>query len=179
MPSKRRNDFVICKDYVILYTYKNEPFFVDLEDFGRVYKYCWRKNDNGYLCTTIKKKTVYLHRMVMNAKSGVDVDHKRGSNTKHDNRKNNLRLATVSQNQMNKEKQINNTSGYVGVSWNKKTQKWRARIHIDKREIGLGEYLNIQDAISARRNAEEQYFGEYGYNNSRTKSERGGLYDVH
>lgn len=179
MPSKRQNDFVVCKDYVILYTYKNEPFFVDLEDFGRIHKYCWRKNDSGYLCTTIKQKTVYLHRMIMNAASGIDVDHKHGSNTKHDNRKSNLRLATISQNQMNKERQTNNTSGCVGVSWNKKSQKWRARIHIDKKEIQLGEYRDIQDAVNARRNAEEKYFGEYGYNNSRGNVERSEINGVH
>ena len=169
---KKYNAYVVHDDYVILYTYKNEPFFVDIEDFGRIHKYCWHKNDNGYLVTTINHTTVYLHRMIMNAPPNIDVDHEHGSNTKHDNRKSNLRLATASQNGMNKEKQSNNTSGYVGVSWNKKSNKWRSRIHINKKEIFLGEYVDIQDAIDARRKAEEKYFGEFGYRRSRGKNER-------
>ncbi len=173
MANKKYNDFVVCKDYVILYTYKNEPFFVDLDDFSKIYQYCWHKNDNGYLCTTINHTTIYLHRMIMNAPFDIDVDHKHGSNTKHDNRKSNLRLATVSHNQMNKEIQSNNTSGYVGVSWHKKSKKWRARINVNKKEIFLGEYSDIQDAIVARKNAEEKYFGQYGYENSRRTNKRG------
>ena len=163
------NAYVVHDDYVILYTYKNEPFFVDIEDFGRIHKYCWHKNDNGYLVTTINHTTVYLHRMIMNALPNIDVDHEHGSSTKHDNRKSNLRLATISQNGMNKEKQSNNTSGYVGVSWSKKSNKWRSRICINKKEIFLGEYVNIQDAIDARRKAEEKYFGKFGYKQSRGK----------
>lgn len=169
---KKYNDFVIMNNYVILYTFKNEPFLVDIEDFGKIHKHCWRKNDNGYLVTTIDKSTVYLHRMIMGAPDNIDVDHKHGSDTKFDNRRSNLRLATVSQNQMNKKKQKNNTSGYTGVKWNKKTKKWIARIQINGKQKHLGTFINIEDAINARQKGEELYFGEYSYKNSRNERSR-------
>lgn len=174
---KKHNPFVVNDKYVILYTYKNEPFLVDVEDFGKIHKYCWRKNDNGYLVTTINHTTVYLHRMIMNAPKNMDVDHKHGSDSKYDNRKSNLRLATVSQNGMNKAIQSNNTSGYVGVNQDKKTQKWIARIQINKKYIHLGAFSNIEDAIDARKKAEDYYFGEFSFDNSRRECERNGVSD--
>lgn len=172
---KKYNPFVVNDKYVILYTFKNEPFLVDIEDFGRIHKYCWHKNDNGYLVTTINHTTVYLHRMIMRAPKNIDVDHKHGSNTKHDNRKSNLRLATVSQNGMNKDIQSNNTSGHVGVGWSKKFQKWEAKIQIDGKSKHLGMFANIEDAVKARKKAEDYYFGEFSFDNSREGCNNNGV----
>ena len=72
---KKYNSFIIRDNYVILYTFKNEPFLVDIEDFGRIRNYCWRKSDNDYIITTINHHTVFLHRMIMNAPDNLDVDH--------------------------------------------------------------------------------------------------------
>lgn len=52
----------------------------------------------------------------------------------------------------------NNTSGVTGVSWNSKSSKWCARIGIHKKRITLGYYENKEDAIKARKEAEEKYF---------------------
>lgn len=51
----------------------------------------------------------------------------------------------------------NNTSGYKGVSWDNKNKKWKAQIAINKKDIYLGEFININEAIKARKEAEEKY----------------------
>ncbi|MGK6932818.1 HNH endonuclease [Escherichia coli] len=65
-----------------------------------------------------------------------DIDHI--NLVRDDNRIANLRLATRSQNIQNVNKKANNKSGYKGVSWDKKSRKWRAQIVINKRKVNLG-----------------------------------------
>lgn len=90
--------------------------------------------------------------------------HPHGNEHKIDNRKSNLRLVTKSQNQMNRGLQDNNTSGVVGVHFAKKQEKWIAYIKINGKRKHLGSFSNKNDAILARKHAEEVYFGEYQYN---------------
>ena len=76
-----------------------------------------------------------------------------------------IRYATPSQNEMNRIKASNNTSGHVGIR--KQKDKWTARIKKDSKEIHLGTFQTKEDALHARKKAEEKYFGEYSYDNSR------------
>lgn len=55
----------------------------------------------------------------------------------------------------------NNTSGFTGVSWDKKMSKWRSYIVINKQQIHLGLYINKEDAVIARLKAEAKYYGEF------------------
>jgi hypothetical protein len=77
------------------------------------------------------------------------------------NRKENLRPATKSQNATNRSKQSNNTSGVVGVYWHNRDQIWGARIGVNKKNIHLGYFVDKENAIKARLNAEVKYFGEF------------------
>ena len=163
---KKYNPFEICGDYVTMYTLKNEPFYVDLEDFERVKDTCWWRREDGYILGRISGATVRLHRFVMNCPDGYDVDHIRGKNSRNDNRKSNLRIATRSQNNMNKGLQSNNTSGVTGVYWDNTYQKWKSQIRINNKNIGLGMFNDKESAINARKKAEEKYFGEWSYDNS-------------
>ena len=70
---------------------------------------------------------------------------------------------------MNQKQRENTSSGVTGVTWKNREQKWIARINIDGKEIYLGSYTNKEDAIKARREAEDKYFGEYSYNNSQKR----------
>ena len=63
--------------------------------------------------------------------------------------------------------QTNNTSGVAGVSWNKRCAKWRVRVHLYGKEINIGYFTNIDDAIAARYAAEDKYYGEFSYRRSR------------
>jgi hypothetical protein len=91
----------------------------------------------------------------------MQVDH-RDADTLN-NRKFNLRIVTKSQNNMNRNKQQNNKSGYKGILWyyHHGYNKWKASIRKDHKIYNLGYYDDINDAIKARKDAEIKFFGEY------------------
>jgi hypothetical protein len=55
----------------------------------------------------------------------------------------------------------NNTSGCIGVVWHKYANKWMARITVNNEDIYLGLFINKQDAINARIEAEKKYFKDF------------------
>jgi hypothetical protein len=89
--------------------------------------------------------------------SGIYVDHINRNGL--DCRKENLRIATNSQNNMNRGMFKNNTSGYRGV--HRKGNMWRAMIYVSGKQIRLGTFKNIKDAASAYNAAAIQYHGEF------------------
>lgn len=103
--------------------------------------------------------TIYLHREILKAPIGVDVDHINGDGL--DNRRSNLRLATRSENMGNRPMQANNSSGFKGVTWNKKLNKWQAQIKGRGRSITLGCFDNLEEAALIYDEAARKYFGEF------------------
>lgn len=89
----------------------------------------------------------------------MDLDHINGESG--DNRVDNLRLVTKSQNMMNQKVRTDNTSGIKGVSWAEKSKKWYAYINVKGKMIPLGLFKDKIDAISARIESEDIYFGEF------------------
>lgn len=167
-------------DYVIFYTNQGEAFYVDIDDFDKVKNIAWCKNNNGYLTGTVQGKMVLLHRYIMNCPDDIVVDHIGGLETRHDNRKANLRIATNAQNHMNIGLTTTNTSGHTGVYWSKARQKWVAQIGVGVYEntgkkhcMYLGSYDNKEDAITARKQAEEKYYGNFSYSNSQNLIKEG------
>jgi len=77
-----------------------------------------------------------------------------------DNRKLNLRYVNHHQNDMNRGKQINNTSGIRGVSPTE-NNTWESLLVFNKTKVFRKIYKNLEDAIIARLEAENKYFGEY------------------
>lgn len=67
---------------------------------------------------------------------------------------------------MNRQLAANNKTGVTGIFWHTKLAKWRATIQINNHQIFLGDYDNFDDAVKARKEAEEKYFGEWSYDNS-------------
>ena len=90
---------------------------------------------------------------------GFEIDHVSG--IRSDNRWENLRLATRSQNNVNTAPRRDNTSGHRGVSWRSDRQKWHARIHVNKRPKIIGDFDSLADAIAARDRAAAQHYGEF------------------
>lgn len=161
---------------VELYNIKHEITgyaLVDIQDISRIKKYKWSLNDTGYVRAFIKGHHCSLHRFVLNIDdSKTIIDHKSGNRL--DNRKSNLRECTASQNTMNAELRSDNNSGVVGVNYYKRDNKWMARISSNGKNIFLGYFTNFEDAVKARKSAEEKYFGEFSYDNSRKSSEQAG-----
>lgn len=167
---KRYNTYDLTGEYGIGYTLKGEEFLFDLEDYKKIKDYCWSKNKKGYIISTDSKtkKTILLHRIVTNCPDGLLPDHIYGKDTRYDNRKSNLRICTSQENNMNSALSINNTSGVTGVTWHKRDMVWQARIKVNYKYIHLGYFEKFEDAIKARKEAEERYFGEYSYDNSQS-----------
>lgn len=164
---KKYNKYDLSGSYGVGYTHKDEQFFFDLSDFGLIKEYCWRLRSDGYLDAKIPKtdKRVLMHTLITGRKY---VDHINGCG--FDNRRCNLRIPDEQHcfstyNQMNKCLQKNNTSGVAGVY--KKGDKWVACINIDNNSIYLGTFELFDDAVEVRKNAEQKYFGEWSYDNSR------------
>ena len=67
-------------------------------------------------------------------------------------------VENTSLNTINSKIRSDNTSGIRGVSWCKSKNKWNAQIGFKKKKYNLGYYTNIQEAIKARKNAEEEFF---------------------
>ena len=92
---------------------------------------------------------------------GMEVDHK--DNDGLNNRYDNLRVVTSSQNKMNVSVRGSNSSGVTGVHWRKDTFNWAVQIMVRGKKIHIGHYKNKEDAIKVRKAAELKYFGEYRY----------------
>jgi len=137
---------------------------VDDKDFSLLKKYKWHTISKTYVARTGKDgKEVLLHRQLLKAPAGIEVDHIDGDPL--NNQRNNLRFATHAENIRNRTHlNKNNRSGETGVSWFKLRGKWRARIMINDKEINLGLFVNKKDAIEARRIASKKYFGIFAFN---------------
>ena len=164
---KKENQYDLTGEYGRGWTYNtNREFYFDLEDFDKIKSHSWKENPNGYIVSK-RAKEIMMHRLVMEIDDPkIVVDHKEHNNW--DNRKEKLRLVTTHQNTMNEKLAINNTSGVTGVSFEK--GKWRAYIWYNGKTIHLGNYSDINNAISARIQGEEKYFGKYGYHQSMKES---------
>lgn len=129
---------------------------VDDEDFERLSKYKWQIN-HGYAKRGIK--CIRMHREIINAPKGIDVDHINGNTL--DNRRHNLRLVNDFQQNQNSVKRKDNTSGCRGVNFFKPRKLWIARIQFMKKRIFLGYFHNKKEAINAYKKASKQYFKEF------------------
>lgn len=132
---------------------------VDDEDFDRVNAMAWQyQGGGGY---AFRSDTgLGMHRFILDAPSGVEVDHRNGDPL--DNRRENLRLATTSQNQMNARKCSTPTSSiYKGVHWEPDRSKWGARIKADGKYLRLGRFNDEAEAALAYNAAAILHFGEF------------------
>jgi hypothetical protein len=104
-------------------------------------------------------KNIAMHRFILNAPDGLEVDHINGKTL--DNRKENLRICTHAQNTLNIRTRISNKSGYKGVSWDAQTNKWRASITHKGRFYDLGRFADIDKAVEVRLNRAKELFGDF------------------
>ena len=135
---------------------------VDDEDYENLLKYKWRIN-KGYARTSIKIygkwKSKTMHRIIMDVSNKFQVDHI--DNNRLNNQKNNLRIVTQQQNNMNRIKGKNCSSKYKGVSKAKDRNTWRAAIRFNKKYIHIGCFLNEKDAAGAYNDKARELFGKY------------------
>lgn len=141
---------------------KGYKAIVDDDDYDKLCEYKWSANvskNTCYVVSRINGKNIGMHRFILNAEDGKDVDHINGNGL--DNRKSNLRVCTHAQNLMNMKLRTDSTSGKKGVGFDKKSKSWRVQIIYNGIRKYLGRYKNKEDAINAREKAEIEFFGEY------------------
>ena len=124
---------------------------------------CGRVNHWGYREICVDKKLYRAHRLAFLYMTGEfptkDVDHI--NRNKGDNRWRNLREVTMSQNMCNVPLKPSNTTGFIGVVWDKDRNKWRAQIRVNGKKTNLGRFDNVEDAIKAHDQAAADAFGEF------------------
>ena len=119
---------------------------------------------DGRYQIAINNKLYLTHRLVFLMHKGYlpeILDHI--NNDAGDNRIENLRAASRSQNGYNSKLASNNKSGYKGVFWLKETKKWRAGITFNKKAIYLGCFDNVEEAAEVVRKAREELHGDFAH----------------
>lgn len=117
---------------------------VDLEDYPLLSRIEWHLQSEGYARATIGGQTIYMHRLILPTGKGFVIDHVNFNRL--DNRKSNLQVLT---NNKNLTRSFKSTLKYNRTSWHKISNKWRARIKLNKKEIHLGLFKNRIDAVRA------------------------------
>lgn len=137
------------------------------KEFSWIDKHKWYKNVQGYAVSKIDGHIVRMHRYIKSSDVGSMIDHI--NQNKIDNRINNLRYATPSQNSINVPIKNNNTSGYKGVY--KNHNKWAARITKDRKYIhgGIG-YSTREEAAERYNQLAIENYGEYAALNTTTQT---------
>lgn len=130
---------------------------VDDEDWEFVQFFNWSLT-GGYAVNCMTR--IMLHVFLMSPEPGFHVDHWNGD--KLDNRRSNLRIATVSQNSMNRRSDSYGKSGYKGVHFDKGCiNPWTARIKIGDSYVRLGHYETKEEAAQAYNEAAINNYGPW------------------
>ena len=139
---------------------------VDDEDYSRIcmFKWCANQSRNTFYAISDsikqKKKTrIIMHRLIMNAQKGVQIDHKDGNGL--NNRKNNLRFANSSQQRQNSRTHRKTTSKFKGVCFDKNKKLWCVRTCINYKRIYLGYFKDETAAAIAYDKKAIELFGEF------------------
>lgn len=168
-----KNDYEIRGDVtaIILISRKHGRVetLIETADLPRACEYTgtWFASWSGYTGTYYvhgnirkddgKMTVIGLHRWILRLTDGrIHVDHKWHDTL--DNRRGHLNTVTQAENNQNLRKRRDSSSGVTGVTWRKDIRKWRVRININGHETQVGLFENKEDAISARRTAETEYY---------------------
>jgi hypothetical protein len=133
---------------------------VDDNDFEWINKWKWHYI-KGYAVRTISStfKKIYMHREINKTPEGLYTDHI--DQNKLNNTRSNLRTCNLQENDRNRKKQKNNTSGYKGVCYAKDRGKWRSRIKVNSVYFWIGNFNNAKDAAAAYNDKAKELFGEF------------------
>lgn len=137
-------------------------------DWLNQWKWCAHKSVRTYYAVrSIRSgqsvKSILMHRLIIDAPYGVDVDHR-----DHDGlncTRKNLRLCTNTENHRNEITRRDNTSGYKGVSFDKHGKFWVSQIYIHGKKVYLGCFSDKIKAAHAYDAAARRHFGEFANTN--------------
>lgn len=143
--------------------------FLDADDAHLVSDFNWQVQPaitSMYATRAVRTargmRKVAMHRLIMDAPDGLEVDHIDGNGL--NNRRCNLRLATTAQNQHNQAIGARNTSGFKGVTWHKGKKKWYARIKNEEKRHCIGLFDTALEAHEACVAARIRLHGQFARN---------------
>jgi hypothetical protein len=150
-----RNQFRIEGDITYIITSKGE-FIIDTQDLGiiGIADFSWQIDERGYVIMNtycrhdkdyVHRNKYRVHRVIMGCPDELVIDHIDGN--KLNNKRSNLRICTQGENNQNLTKlRTNNSTGYRGVYYNKKLDKYTASVSINKKRVYLGAYETAEEA---------------------------------
>lgn len=160
--SKKR-PVVVSGDLCVIQLTQGKKSICDARFYCLVSRFNWyaHKNhrDNWYAVTNHKGRHLPLQRLILGAKSGLEIDHINGDGL--DNRVANLRKCFHDENTRNTRLRCDNTSGYKGVSFDVTKGLWAARIHYKNKKYNLGTYKNKDEAARAYKKAAIELHGKF------------------
>lgn len=146
---------------------QNKITLVDNEDFKELNEFSWYYHQ-GRACRKPhkvkgkRKGFIWMHREIMKPSIDMTVDHLNGDAL--DNRKQNLRVCTKSQNQWNAKIRKDSSTGVKGVTFHKIKKKFIARIQVKGERIIIGNFNTLEEARDSIIKARQSYHGEYSRN---------------
>jgi hypothetical protein len=136
---------------------------VDSCDYERISGWSWFARWSPMTCSyyAMRGPGLSMHRVILGLKPGdkLQIDHINKDTL--DNRRQNIRIATASQNGANRGKNSNNTSGYKGVSFHRASGKWRSQVRVNRIQKNLGLFDSAEDAFRAYCSAAKIHFEEF------------------
>lgn len=117
---------------------------------------------NRYVTTKINGQHYCVHKLIYMYHHGVmpdQLDHINGNSL--DNRIENLRLATTSENAQNRKTFANNKSGCKGVTWHKRIKKWQVSVAVNKVQKHIGYFDDLEFAALVATEARDKYHGKF------------------
>jgi hypothetical protein len=147
--------------------YGIKEVLVDDSDYEWLSAYNWnvRKDKHGFYCTAngkyvnkLRQPAINMHRLIMNAGKGQQVDHKNGNGL--DNQRGNLRFCTPLENARNRRQPKPNSSGYRNI--HKQWNKYYVRVQVErKKRVLVGSFSSIDDAVIAYNKFVSEKFGDF------------------
>src|SRR3972149_7546049 len=134
---------------------------VDDEDYEWLNQWKWHYHSKGYAARSVKiskrVKLILMHRIIIKNCDSFLIDHI--DRNRLNNKKENLRICTRSENYFNAIKHFDNRRGFKGVNFNLRHKKWYARIQFYKKRLWLGHYTTKEGAARAYNKAALKYHG--------------------
>lgn len=172
--TKYKQEIIVVNDeyatmHIVSKKFGEFDVFFDIEDIEKISDYKWCIGGFGNTKSKCDYKKFYcvsnegklMHRYLMNPKRNEFVDHidHNGLN----NRRNNIRICSFSENRKNNPMYKNNQYGHIGVCkyHYHNVNKWMAHIMVNRKKKTLGYFDTYEDACKAREEAELKYYGEF------------------
>ena len=162
---KKHNRYIEYKNYYDIELYKpNSDKIIGYAKISKQHKeMCekifWRLSEYGYARGYYNGKDIFLHKYITNTDKNILIDHI--NRDKLDCRIENLRIANSSVNTLNREPPVNSKTGFKGVSYDKRRDKYRAYIKINGKQLFLGYFDDIKLANIAREASEKTLMWQF------------------